>query len=116
MLVDLALIGINGTRFDLGDRHRAPGALRLEEGVDEGDVALPHLAIDFGTRPGANAPRQLVILQRQDLAVGRGKVEVIRPGPLAAKERRRDRIRRETQEEIDEWMIGMVGNGSEDDE
>src|SRR5215208_2312882 len=84
MLVDLPLIGVDGARLDLGDGHRPPGDLRFEEGVDEGDIAQPHLPIDFGMGPSANAPRQLVIFERDQLAIGSGKVEVIHPGALAA--------------------------------
>ena len=74
-------------------RHRPPGDLRLEERVDQRDGALRHGAVDLRLRAGADALAELVVLEREDLAVGRDEVEVVGPDALAAEEPRRDRRR-----------------------
>src|SRR5215207_7404769 len=62
MLIDLPLVRVDGARLDLDDRYWASGELRLEEGVDQRDVAPPHLTIDFRMGSGANAVCKLLIL------------------------------------------------------
>ena len=90
MLVDLALVGVDGAALDLVDRDGPVGDLRFEEGVDEGDGPLPGRAVDFRRGAGADALGQLRVLQGDQLAVGGGEVEIVGPGALAAEERRGD--------------------------
>src|SRR5215212_9280109 len=84
MLVDLMLIGVDSAGLHFAKSYRPAGEVRLEEGIDRGDGAPPEYAIDFRRRAISNAPRQLGIFQSDQLAVGRGKVEVVSPGALAA--------------------------------
>src|SRR5919112_4040502 len=68
VFVDLPLIGVDGAGLHLGDSHRPAGEVRLEEGIDQGDVAPSDFAIDFRRRAISNASRQLGIFQGDQLA------------------------------------------------
>src|SRR5579863_4109411 len=57
--IDLALVGIDSTRFDLVDTDGTTRNLRFEQGVHERDVAAGNFAAHLRRSPGANTPGQL---------------------------------------------------------
>src|SRR5215207_2308597 len=46
VLVDLSLIGVDGARLYVGNRYRPASDIRLEERIDQRDVAPADLSID----------------------------------------------------------------------
>ena len=86
-----------------------PASLRLEEGVDQRDVAPPDLA---HRPPDASRLRthraSSCIFQRDQLAVGGGKVEVVGPGALAAEERRRHGLEPVARRVVQHPLVGDV--------
>src|SRR5262249_22413190 len=91
VLVDLALVGVDGDRFDLVEGDRPPGPSGLEEGVDERGVAAANLAGHLGLAFRLDAFAESVVLGRQDLRVDLDKGELVGPDALAAEELRRQR-------------------------
>src|SRR5437764_5815685 len=87
VLVDLVLVAVDRARLDLFERHRSARVIRLEQGIDQRHSGSGYLARDLRLGPASNARREFVVLQRQQLAVGARKIEIVPPDPLAPEQR-----------------------------
>ena len=87
MLVDFALVGVNGARLDLLERHWAARAIRLEQSIDQRNSCPGYLPRDLGLKPVTNTLPEFVVLERQQFAIRARKIELVVRDPLAAEQR-----------------------------
>ena len=108
VFVNLALVGVHFARLDLFDCYRAPGILRLEERVDERDIAPGDRAVHLRFRAGADAFREFMVLQGEDFAVRHREVVVVRPDALAAEQPRRNGAEAITRRVVEDTLVPDV--------
>src|SRR5579863_4144913 len=84
--VEFGLVCAGGAREDFIQSHRATEDARFEGTIRQGQVATPLLQCDFGERARGDAVAKLVVLQREQPAIGVVELQVVGPDAFAAEQ------------------------------